>query len=179
MTKDAPSPDAGNDLLKTLAVTAGGLGFLRPAPGTWGSTPPCAVAWIIVLLGGTTIHVSIAAAIIAISATLICIALGAFAEQKFGRKDPSQVVIDEVAGQGVALLFIPAFAIETFWRATLTLGAAFILFRVFDILKPPPAYRMQRLKGGLGVVVDDLFAGLYAGIVLVAGLYALRGAGIL
>lgn len=179
MSHDATTPAASNDLLKTLAVTAGGLGFLRPAPGTWGSTPPCAVAWFIVLLGGTTIHISIAAAIMAIGATLTCIALGEYAERRFGRKDPSEVVIDEVAGQGVALLFIPAFAIETFWRATLTLGAAFVLFRIFDILKPPPADAMQRLKGGLGVVVDDLFAGLYAAIVLVGGLYALRAFGML
>jgi phosphatidylglycerophosphatase A len=75
-----------------------------------------------------------------------------------GKKDPSHVVIDEVAGQLVALLACPVR-----WQGLL---AGFILFRVFDILKPPPIRSLEKLPEGTGIVVDDLGAGVYAWIVL-------------
>jgi phosphatidylglycerophosphatase A len=75
-----------------------------------------------------------------------------------GKKDPSHVVIDEVAGQLVTLIACPIR-----WQALL---AAFILFRVFDILKPPPIRSLERLPEGTGIVVDDLGAGVYALLVL-------------
>jgi phosphatidylglycerophosphatase A len=75
-----------------------------------------------------------------------------------GKKDPSHVVIDEVAGQLVALLACPVR-----WQGLL---AGFILFRVFDILKPPPVRSLEKLPEGTGIVVDDLGAGVYAWIVL-------------
>ena len=75
-----------------------------------------------------------------------------------GKKDPSHVVIDEVAGQLLTLVACPIV-----WRALL---AGFILFRAFDIVKPPPVRAMERLPEGTGIVVDDLGAGIYALIVL-------------
>ncbi len=75
-----------------------------------------------------------------------------------GRKDPSHVVIDEVAGQLVTLIACPIV-----WQALL---AGFILFRVFDILKPPPVRSLEKLPEGTGIVVDDLGAGVYGLIVL-------------
>jgi phosphatidylglycerophosphatase A len=75
-----------------------------------------------------------------------------------GKKDPSHVVIDEVAGQLVALIACPIL-----WQP---LVAGFILFRVFDIVKPPPVRNLERLPEGTGIVVDDLGAGVYALIVL-------------
>ncbi len=72
----------------------------------------------------------------------------------YGVKDPQFVVIDEVAGQWIALLFAP--------RAWKTLLAGFILFRVFDIVKPPPVRQLERLPEGTGIVVDDVAAGVYA-----------------
>lgn len=75
-----------------------------------------------------------------------------------GKKDPSHVVIDEVAGQLVTFLACPIV-----WQALL---AGFILFRVFDIVKPPPVRSLERLPEGTGIVVDDLGAGVYALIVL-------------
>ena len=75
-----------------------------------------------------------------------------------GDDDPSIVVIDETAGQMVALLF----HVLT-WR---TLMAGFVLFRLFDIIKPPPICRLERLPGGTGIMVDDLAAGLLANLVL-------------
>src|SRR5690606_18560240 len=153
--------------------------FLRPAPGTWGSTPPCALAWLMLLAGVEVRWVTLAMMLGAIGGFLGSLFIGGYAERRFGVKDPSEVVIDEVGGQSVALLFLPAFAVAGFWRATLTVGAAFVLFRVMDIIKPPPAFMLQRLKGGLGIVIDDLLAGLYAALILQGGLFALRALGAL
>jgi phosphatidylglycerophosphatase A len=76
------------------------------------------------------------------------------AERVLGRKDPGAVVIDEVAGMALSVLMVPL---------TLpVLAVALLLFRFFDIVKPPPARASQQLWGGFGVVVDDLIAGLYA-----------------
>jgi phosphatidylglycerophosphatase A len=80
-----------------------------------------------------------------------------------GKKDPSHVVIDEVAGQLLTLLAVPIS-----WKALL---AGFILFRGFDILKPPPIRQLERLPEGIGIVVDDLGAGVYAAIVMHALLH--------
>ena len=88
------------------------------------------------------------------------------AARVLGVKDPGAIVVDEVAGMTLAVLPFPL---------TLpTLAAGFVLFRVFDILKPPPARASQRLAGGVGFMVDDLIAGAYAALVL-AGLRALTG----
>jgi len=75
-------------------------------------------------------------------------------EKESGKEDPGHVVIDEVAGQFVALMLLPAE-----FRYVLL---AFVLFRVFDILKPPPVRQLERLHGGLGIMVDDVAAGVYA-----------------
>ncbi len=80
------------------------------------------------------------------------------AERVLGRKDPGAIVIDEVAGMTLSVLAFPL---------TLpTLVTGFLLFRLFDTVKPFPARASQRVRGGLGVMVDDLIAGLYAAIVL-------------
>lgn len=174
-----PLPPQPGDTLKMLVSTAGGLGFLKPAPGTWGSTPPCALAWLMLLLGADTLWVTFVMTAVMAFGFFGSLFIGGYAERRFGKKDPGQVVIDEVGGQALTLMFLPSFAVVGFWGATLTVGAAFVLFRVMDILKPPPAYILQRLKGGLGIVIDDLLAGLYALIVLQVALHGLRLAGIL
>ena len=80
------------------------------------------------------------------------------AERIIGRKDPAAIVIDEVAGMTLAVLAFP--------RTLPTLAVGFLLFRLFDVTKPFPARASQRAPGGVGVMVDDLIAGLYAAIVL-------------
>jgi phosphatidylglycerophosphatase A len=80
------------------------------------------------------------------------------AEKHFDKKDPRKCVIDEVAGQMVSLLFIP--------YNVYLYAAAFLLFRFFDILKPFPVKRAERIPGGLGIMLDDILAGLYALAVL-------------
>lgn len=87
-------------------------------------------------------------------------------ERVLGQKDPGVIVIDEVAGMMLSVLFLP--------RTLPVLGTAFLLFRLFDIWKPFPARESQALSGGLGVMVDDLVAGFYA-LILVMGARALFG----
>jgi phosphatidylglycerophosphatase A len=83
---------------------------------------------------------------------------GGIAARGFGEEDPSVVVIDEVVGQTIALLFVPV----SLWYFI----GAFALFRFFDITKPPPVRRCERLPGGLGILMDDCVAGIYAGLTI-------------
>ena len=84
------------------------------------------------------------------------------AERLIGGKDPGAIVIDEVAGMTIAVLLVP--------RTLGALAVAFLLFRVFDVVKPFPARPSQRITGGVGVMIDDVIAGLYAlGVLLLLG----------
>jgi phosphatidylglycerophosphatase A len=137
----------------TLVATFFGIGRLKPGPGTWGSLATT------LLWGAACIpipaHDRVWAAIVAAAAvTLIGIPAATLVARSSGLKDPQFVVIDEVAGQLVALIAAPLG-----WKTFL---AGLILFRVFDILKPPPIRQLERLPEGTGIVVDDLGAGLYA-----------------
>ncbi len=140
-------------LWATLAATFFYIGHLRPGPGSWGSAA-AALIWFIL---ARWIPVSSRSAILACLIAL-AIALGIPAATRVARtsgaKDPQFVVIDEVAGQWIALLFAPLT-----WK---TLLVGFILFRGFDIVKPPPVRQLERLPEGAGIVVDDVAAGLYA-----------------
>lgn len=132
-----------------LAATWFGSGLLPRMPGTWGSAAALPFAWAIIWLGGWP---ALALAIVAV--TLI----GWWAAEVYirgaGVDDPSAVVIDEVAGQWLVLLFTPP-EIELY-----VLG--FVVFRVLDIWKPWPARWADRyIKGGLGVMLDDVFAAVY------------------
>jgi phosphatidylglycerophosphatase A len=138
----------------TLA-TFFGAGLLKPAPGTWGSLAALVLWFAYARLAHPAPHTLLAALLVAIA---LSIALGipaaTIAARESGRHDPGFVVIDEAAGQWIALLLSPAD-----WRHALI---ALALFRVFDVLKPPPARQLERLPGGWGIVFDDLAAGLYA-----------------
>jgi phosphatidylglycerophosphatase A len=161
--------------LALLLLTGMGLGRLRPAPGTIGSFPPIALALMLAWLLGPrtsegalswTINVSLAC--MAGLFALMCLRFGALAEQRLARKDPPEVVADEIAGQAIALLFAPwrSGSDESVfvWNLALT-GTAFVSFRVMDIAKPPPARGLQRLPTGQGILIDDLIAALYALII--------------
>jgi len=150
-------------------VTACGLGYLRPASGTWGSLPPVVAVLAMLAFGAPTWLVTLVMAVFALKSSLLCLYYGVAAEGAFGKKDPSRVVIDEVAGQSVALLWLPwhrlggnAIVGELTSDQLIVAVAAFLLFRALDIIKPPPARGLQRLRGGAGILVDDLLAGLYA-----------------
>ncbi len=146
-----------------------GLGYRRPASGTWGSLPPILVVAIMLSLGfgpGTApwmFYPVLVVMIVIFSAA--CVHWGDEAEAKWGH-DPSEVVADETAGQSIALLAFPAGAVADPRIAIVLLLAAFFAFRLFDISKLPPANALQRLPGGWGVLLDDWAAGMYAGIVV-------------
>jgi len=152
-----------------LSVTAMGLGHLRPAPGTWGSLPPLVAVLVLLALGAPEWFIALVMAAGAAKASVLCLVYGDRAEATYGRKDPSCVVIDEVAGQCVAFLWLPwstlggdaiIGSLTTHQLIVAVMG--FLLFRASDIVKPPPARGLQRLRGGTGILVDDLIAGAYA-----------------
>lgn len=154
-------------------VTTFGLGHLRPAPGTWGSMPPVALAAAMILAGWGPADGPAAQALFNAAFALLlvvfswgCVAYGDAAEARFGRKDPGSVCADETAGVCIPLLFLPAAATDTLPHAALTLAAVFFGFRAFDILKLPPAHALQRVPGGWGILLDDLVAGVQTMIVV-------------
>tara|TARA_B100001079_G_scaffold122896_1_gene105390 strand:+ start:241 stop:798 length:558 start_codon:yes stop_codon:yes gene_type:complete len=137
-----------------LLATWFGSGLIRKAPGTWGSLAALPCAWLVMRDFGTW---GLATAIVLV---FLC---GWWAasriEEKTGTSDPQYIVIDEVAGQGLALLFVP---LDLYLYLV-----GFLLFRFFDILKPWPLHAVEtRLKGGLGVMADDLAAGAYTALLL-------------
>ncbi|MEQ9096840.1 MAG: phosphatidylglycerophosphatase A [Phycisphaerales bacterium] len=148
-------------------VTFFGLGHMRPFPGTWGSLPPLVLAMLLLLVLSDAAYAPVlrlAMLLVAIAFTLACVLLGDKAEPRFGRKDPSQVVADEVAGMALCLTLMPV--VDAGWGRFGTLILAFVFFRAMDVVKPWPAYALQAKPGGWGVVLDDLAAGVQAAILL-------------
>ena len=142
-----------------LIATAGGLGWLRPGPGTWGTLGAAAVAAALIPVAGWSLVLWSGLAAVATIAGLLAIPA---AQRRLGLIDPPQVVIDEVAGLWLALALIPAgVAAPSPWLA---LGMAVVLFRLLDIAKPWPLDALERLPGAIGVMVDDLAAGFLAGL---------------
>ncbi|MHC5007843.1 MAG: phosphatidylglycerophosphatase A family protein [Planctomycetota bacterium] len=146
-------------------VTVFGLGRLRPAPGTWGSLPPPLLVLALLWSGAALWVVNLTLVLLGAAFGIACARFGHLAEQRYGAKDPRQVVADETAGQCVALLLLPWRSVADPGAWTWNLGLAamgFVAFRLFDILKPPPINGLQRIGGGRGILIDDLIAGLYA-----------------
>jgi len=156
--------------MSKLIATLFGVGYLKPAPGTWGSLAALPLFWLIHQAGGP---------LLAVLATLAVSGLGwwaiARATEGSDDHDPSEIVIDEVAGQWVALLPV------SFGAAMMGVGvlalypgwiAAFLLFRLFDIWKPGPVGWADRRNDPFGVMLDDIIAGVMAAIggILLAGL---------
>ena len=169
-----------NRKLSTLgwfAVSVGGLGALRPAPGTWGSLPPVIMAlgavWCLSDQGfSNQDHTTVQYLMLLLTAlgSAACWCFGRAAEAHCAGKDPSLVVADETAGQALVLMLgVPWVAMDStanILANCVLAGTAFVLFRIFDILKLPPANRIQNLKGGSGILLDDIVAGVQAWVVL-------------
>ena len=132
-----------------------GAGLLRPGPGTYGSIA-AVLLWFGAahLLHPSTAALTCATVVAALLATLVGIPAATVVARESGREDPGHVVIDEVAGQLLALIAVPAD-----WRHA---AVSLLLFRIFDILKPPPVRNLERLPGGTGIMLDDVAAGLLA-----------------
>ncbi|MBO9444884.1 phosphatidylglycerophosphatase A [Ruegeria sp. R14_0] len=145
-----------------LIGTVCGVGYLRPAPGTWGSLAALPLAWVLHTLGGFPLLVI---------ATIAVFFGGLWATKVMTAgqddHDPSEIVIDEVAGQFIALWAIsyPSWAhgieITALWPGWI---AGFLLFRLFDITKPGPVGWADRKGDAIGVMLDDVIAGVFAGI---------------
>jgi phosphatidylglycerophosphatase A len=141
--------------LVTLIATSFGAGFSPVAPGTMGTITAIPIAWGLARLGGG----AFVAGMIAISI------VGTWAASRFcaasGKEDDQRIVVDEVAGYLVTLLLVPKTGVH--------LALAFVLFRLFDIWKPPPVRQIdEHVHGGFGVMADDLAAGVYGALVLFA-----------
>ncbi len=155
-TEDSDATPARNRTKWAFAVaTFFGAGYGKPGPGTWGSVAAlllwAAFAW--------SVHPTSQALLVALLAgialsLLVGVPAATIAARESGRKDPQFVVIDEVAGQWIALLGCP---ID--WRHALI---SLILFRLFDMTKPFPVRQLEDLPEGWGIVFDDVAAGLYA-----------------
>ncbi len=141
----------------TLVATFFGAGRLRPGPGTWGSLAAALLWWALAVRLSAAAQIPVILLLIVV-ATAVGIPAATLEARGCGKKDPSHVVIDEVAGQLVTLIACPLH-----WKPML---AGFILFRAFDIVKPPPIRNLEKLPEGTGIVVDDLGAGIYGLIVL-------------
>jgi phosphatidylglycerophosphatase A len=171
---DRPSatPATGKKTLWAWTVaTFFGVGLLKPGPGTWGS-----VVVVLLWMSGIVIHqynpfpffewqafwlfycsVTLAAAVLV---SLIGIPAATIVAQQFGREDPGHVVIDEVAGQLLTLVVC-----RPDWPHALL---ALALFRLFDITKPWPIRKLEALPGGWGIMLDDLAAGAFGAVILLA-----------
>ena len=150
-----PAPNC--PLWAHLTATFFGVGYLKPGPGTWGSLTTV-LLWALVssrFPNEMRVWATLGAAIVV---TAIGIPAATLIARAYAQKDPQFVVIDEVAGQLVALVAVPLA-----WKTFL---AGFILFRIFDMWKPFPIRRLERLPEGTGIVVDDLGAGVYAFVVM-------------
>jgi len=136
-----------------LAGTFFGAGLLKPGPGTYGSAAAL-VIWLTLAQTLHPAHLTLSTTLAAIIATLIGIPAATIVARESGLEDPGHVVIDEVAGQLIALALCPPD-----WAHAII---AFLLFRLFDILKPPPIRLIEHLPSGTGIMLDDIAAGLYA-----------------
>jgi phosphatidylglycerophosphatase A len=145
-----------------FAATLGPVGYAPIAPATVGSLVTAAIGWFV---PAPALPVVVAAILVG---TAFAVWLCGEAEKDLGH-DAHPIVADEVIGQSLALLGAP--------HSLIAFGAAFVLFRVFDVWKPLGAQQAQRLSGGLGVVADDVIAGLTSCAVLHLVLWALARAG--
>ena len=140
------------DWLSTLVATGLGCGHAPVAPGTAGSLLGLALYWPVARLQTVPRLAALGA----------LVALGTWAAwhlaRRLGAPDPGVVVVDEVAGMWVTLLFLPL--------TPLTAIVGFVAFRIMDVVKPFPARALERLPGGWGIMADDLMAGIYANLVL-------------
>lgn len=140
----------------------GYVGFAPIAPGTVGSLAAIPFFLLLRLAGSPGLELAVSALIVVAGAWS-----ARLTEQALGVEDPGPVVIDEVVGMFVSLLWLPAS-----WPIVL---AAFLAFRVFDILKPWPAGRLEHVPGGWGVMADDVMAGVYANLLVQALVWARPG----
>jgi phosphatidylglycerophosphatase A len=148
--------------LAVFLATVAYCGYFPVAPGTVGSAAGLVVYLLVWWAQSPAVEVGLIVGLFAVG-----VWAGTTAERYFGGIDPGPIVIDEVVGMLVTLAFIPVG-----WSGAI---AGFVLFRIFDVIKPYPAGRFERLHGGLGVMADDAMAAVYANISLRIVMWLLPG----
>jgi len=160
--------------MKRLLTSCFGLGWLPLCPGTFGSLPPALIFFLLCHFGISALVISIVMAVMVLAGSFVCVAFSPAVIAATGQIDPSEVVADEFAGQALTFLIVLLLAANTFSPPFLLsqestgviAGLGFLLFRLFDIVKPWPIDKLQKLPAGWGILADDLLAGVYAAIVL-------------
>ncbi|MCL5946172.1 MAG: phosphatidylglycerophosphatase A [Planctomycetes bacterium] len=149
-------------------ITGGGLGLLKPAPGSWGTLGPAIVFWILLWARVADPWRSMVCLFGAMIAGILTVQLSPWAIRYFGREDPGPVVLDEYCGYWIACLFLPLprIALSNLWHAWLASAAVYILFRLFDTLKVPPCRQLEHLPAGWGILLDDIAAGIQVNVLL-------------
>jgi phosphatidylglycerophosphatase A len=151
-------PEGILDYISLAIATGLGTGFAPIAPGTFGSVVGVAMYMLVVLLRlPWPIHYGVMM-VLSIWVSYIGVWTSTRTAQMFGVHDPGQVTVDEVAGQFITLAFLPIAP------PVYLIIVGFILFRLFDIVKPYPIRDMEFLHSGLGIMADDILAGLFAGV---------------
>lgn len=148
--------------LAVFIATVGYCGYFPIAPGTVGSAAGLVVYLLVWWTQSPVVEIGLIAGLFAAG-----VWAGTIAERYFGGIDPGPIVMDEVVGMLITLAFIPVG-----WSGAL---AGFVLFRLFDVVKPYPAGRFEQLHGGLGVMADDAMAAIYANITLRLVMWVLPG----
>ncbi len=148
-------------------ISGGGVGFLRPAPGSWGTAVPAALFWLALVAGVADPTRSLLFLAFGLAASILLIAYGKWAAAYFREPDPGTCILDEYAGFAVTAAFVPVPSWCTdhgTWGLFLFTAGLFILFRFTDTMKLPPANWLERLPWGWGILLDDLAAGVQANI---------------
>jgi phosphatidylglycerophosphatase A len=153
-------PGRRTPVLPLALATAIGVGYAPVASGTFGSAAGL-ILWA-VLPGDWLVQALVIAALAVVGSWSSSVA-----ERYFEAADPSQVVIDEVMGMLITLFMVPVG-----WKGALV---GFFLFRVFDVIKPYPANRLERLPAGMGVMADDFMAAIYANLALRLAIWVVPG----
>jgi phosphatidylglycerophosphatase A len=154
---------------KRLLTSCFGLGLLPAAPGTWGSLPP-AIAFAAILFYSGSVQAGFFVMLgFIIAGGIICIKFSDSAVKITGSFDPGEIVADELAGQSLtfAVLTLVLNTSPSVKQIIIITVIGFVLFRIFDIFKPWPVRQLEKLPAGLGILADDIMAGVYAGILLV------------
>lgn len=154
---------------KRMMTSCFGLGFMPFASGTFGSMPTAALFGVMCLAGVGRVGTSVAMVVVAVIFSFACVKFGDEVIKLAGKDDPSEIVADEAAGQAIAFLGVYAAGVSNIFVVT---ALGFFLFRLFDVWKPQPCRKLESLHGGVGVLADDLMAGVYSAIVLHVGIWA-------
>jgi len=151
--------------MKRLAASGFGLGWLPLAPGSWGSLLPAIIFALLSYFNASWPMIIVVMSALAAAGSIVCIKCATASIEATSDTDPNEVVADEIAGQSITYILASSFVSGPVWWAPAVGG--FLLFRFFDVIKPCPARRLEKLPRGWGILADDIVAGVYAGVSLV------------